>query len=96
MTARRKKPVRARRVTAYRPWDADFASLFMAPDTWTPPDQVKLIHGKTSGTFTAVFKDERGHPMEAYARVQFSAGSIIITEQGLRASYRWSSQDSRI
>lgn len=90
MTARRKKPVRTRRVTAYRAWDADWAKLLLPTDGWTPPDRVKLVHGKTSGTISAVFLDERNHPVEAFSRFRLTkTGGIELTERGLRKVYRW-------
>lgn len=90
MTARHKKPGRSPRVTAYRPWDAHWAELLLAGDGWTPPAQVKLVHGKTSGTFSAVFSDEKGHTVEAFSRFRLTkAGSVEITEQGLRKSFGW-------
>jgi len=91
MVARRKKPVRARRVTAYRAWDADWAKLLLTGDGWTPPTQVKLVHGKTGGTISAVFSDEKNHPVEAYSRFRLTKDGLVeITEQGLRKSFRWS------
>lgn len=91
MTApRRKKPVRAGRVTAYEPWDATWAKLFIGTDGWTPPAQIKLVHGKASGTYSAAFLDEKGHPVEVYARFRVIGRQVEITEQGFRASYRWS------
>ena len=90
MTARRKKPVRARRITSYQPWDADFADLFILSDGWTPPAEVKLVHGRTSGTLSGAFRDEKGKTVEAYVRFRLNkAGGGEITERGLRASYRW-------
>ena len=91
MVAGRKKPVRARRVTAYRQWDADWAKLLLPGDGWTAPDQVKLVHGKTSGTISAVFLDKKNHPVEAFSRFRLTkAGEVEIIEQGLRKTYRWS------
>lgn len=91
MAVRRKKPVRARRVTAYRPWDADWAKLLLAGDGWTPPTRIKLVHGKTGGTFSAVFLDEKNHPVEAYSRFRLTKDGLIeITEQGLRKSFGFS------
>lgn len=89
MTVRRKKPARAPRITAYRPWDETWAKLFIGTDGWTPPDQIKLVHGKASGTYSAIFLDQKGGPVEVYARFRVIGGKIEITEQGLRASYRW-------
>lgn len=88
MTGRRKKPARAARVTAYRPWDATWAKLFIGTDGWTPPAQIKLVHGKASGTYSATFTDEKARPIEVYARFRVDGGQVEITEQGLRASYR--------
>ena len=90
MTARRKKPAPARRVTGFTPWDKELADLFLVPDNWTPPTQIKVVHGKTGGTFSAVFTDPKGGRAEAYARVRFlKAGGARIVEQGLRQSFRF-------
>lgn len=92
MVARRKKPARAPRIAVFRPWDDVWAKLLLAGDGWTPPDQVKIIHGVRSGTVTAIFKDEKGHHVEAYSRFRMTAtGALIeVTEQGLRKSFSWS------
>lgn len=95
MTARRKKPVRARRVTAYRAWDADWERLLQPGDGWTAPDRVKVVYGKTGGTISAVFLDEKNHPVEAFCRLRVTkAGEVEIVEQGLRKTYRWSMKGS--
>jgi hypothetical protein len=91
MAARRKKPVRARRVTTYRAWNADWASMFLLSDGWTAPEHVKIVRGKKGGTLSAVFLDEQDHPVEVFSRFRMTRdGEIEIIEQGLRKSYRWS------
>lgn len=95
MKARRKKSAPARRITGHTPWDAELADLFLAPDDWTPPAQIKVVHGKAGGTFSAVFTDTRGGRAEAYARVRFlKSGGARIVEQGLRQSFRFHPKDS--
>lgn len=90
MTARRKKPVRARRVTAYRAWDADWAKLFDVPKTWTAPASIKLVHGKAAGTFSARFVTQRGEQILASCRFRLTKDGLIeILDQTFTQVFRW-------